>query len=167
MQPEVIVEIELVPVTLPEGTNVVIGQTHFIKTVEDLYEIVVAGVPQARFAVAFNEASGPRLVRVEGNADDLRDAATRTALAIGAGHVFVLFLRDAYPINLLNAIKQCPEVAQVFCATANPVELLVARTDQGGGVLGVVDGSAPRGVEDEGAKTQRREFLRRIGYKRG
>ncbi len=159
-------DLELVPVTLPEGTNVVIGQTHFIKTVEDLYEIVSTGVPQARFGVAFNEASGPCLVRVEGNADDLRQAATETALAIGAGHIFVLFLREAYPINLLNAIKNCPEVCRIFCATANPLQVVVARSDQGRGVLGVVDGEPPKGVEQAADREARQGFLRKIGYKR-
>lgn len=158
--------LELVPVTLPEGTNVIIGQTHFIKTVEDLYEIVVTGVPQAHFGVAFNEASGPRLVRAEGNADDLRQAATQTALAIGAGHVFVLFLRDAYPVNLLNAIKGCPEVCRVFCATANPLQVIVATSEQGRGVLGVIDGEAPKGVEQPADREARQSFLRKIGYKR-
>jgi hypothetical protein len=158
--------IDLVPVTLPEGTNVVIGQTHFIKTVEDLYEIVVTGVPHAHFGIAFNEASGPCLVRVEGNADDLRQAATQAALAIGAGHVFVLFLRDAYPVNLLNAIKGCPEVCHIFCATANALQVVVATSDQGRGVLGVVDGEPPKGVEQPGDREARQAFLRKIGYKR-
>ncbi len=158
--------LELVPVALPEGTNVVIGQTHFIKTVEDLYEIVVTGVPQAQFGVAFNEASGPRLVRVEGNADDLRQAAAQTALAIGAGHVFVLFLRDAYPVNLLNAIKACPEVCRLFCATANPLQVVVAASELGRGVVGVIDGEPPKGVEQPSDREARQAFLRKIGYKR-
>ena len=159
-------DLALVPVSLPEGTNVVIGQTHFIKTVEDLYEIVATGVPQARFGIAFNEASGPRLVRVEGNADDLRLAAAQTALAIGAGHIFVLFLRDAYPINLLNAIKACPEVCRIFCATANTLQVVVVTSDQGRGVLGVVDGEPPKGVEQPEDRETRQAFLRKIGYKR-
>ncbi|HUK64391.1 MAG TPA: adenosine-specific kinase, partial [Dongiaceae bacterium] len=124
-------------------------------------------VPGVRFGLAFCEASGPCLIRTEGNDPGLIDATVAHARAVGAGHTFYLLLRGAYPINLLNAIKQCPEVAHVFCATANPVELLVARTAQGGGVLGVVDGSAPQGVEDAAAQSQRREFLRKIGYKRG
>ncbi len=159
-------EFELVPVTLPEGTNVVIGQTHFIKTVEDLYEIVVTGVPHAGFGIAFNEASGPRLVRVDGNADDLRDAAARTAMAIGAGHVFVLFLRDAFPINVLNQIKNCPEVCRIFCATANPLQVIVAASDQGRGVAGVIDGETPKGIEQPADREARQSFLRKIGYKR-
>ncbi len=158
--------LELVPVTLPEGTNVIIGQTHFIKTVEDLYEIMVTSVPQVSFGVAFNEASGPRLVRAEGNADDLREAAVRTALAIGAGHIFVLFMRDGFPINVLNQIKGCAEVCRVFCATANPLQVVVAASDQGRGVLGVVDGETPKGVEEPPDREARQGFLRKIGYKR-
>jgi hypothetical protein len=152
---------------IPADANLIAGQSHFIKTVEDLAEIVVTTVPGVKFGLAFCEASGPCLIRTEGNDPSLIDATVAHARAAGAGHTFYLLLRGAYPINLLNAIKQCPEVAHVFCATANPVELLVARTAQGGGVLGVVDGSAPRGVEDAAAQTQRREFLRKIGYKRG
>ncbi len=159
-------DLKVVPVALPADTNVIIGQTHFIKTIEDLYEVVVASVPQASFGVAFNEASGPRLVRVEGNADDLRQAAADTAAAIGAGHVFVLFLRGAFPINVLNQIKACPEVCRVFCATANPLEVLVAETEQGRGVVGVIDGETPLGVEQAGDREARQAFLRKIGYKR-
>ena len=159
-------DLDLVSVTVPEGTNVIVGQTHFIKTIEDLYEVVATSVPQAQFGVAFNEASGPRLVRVEGNADDLRRAAVDTALAIGAGHVFVLFLRDAFPINVLNQIKGCAEVCRIFCATANPVQVVVATSDQGRGVLGVVDGAPPLGVEQPADREARQVFLRKIGYKR-
>ncbi|HTM57989.1 MAG TPA: adenosine-specific kinase [Candidatus Udaeobacter sp.] len=155
-----------VPLEIPVDANLVFGQSHFIKTVEDIAEIVVTTVPGAHFGLAFCEASGPCLIRTEGDDRDLVDAATRNARAVGAGHAFYLLLRGAYPINLLGAIKQCPEVCQVFCATANPVEALVAETGQGRGVLGVVDGSPPQGVEDEAARNQRREFLRRIGYKR-
>ncbi len=160
-------ELSAVRLEIPADANLIVGQSHFIKTVEDLAEIVVTTVPTARFGLAFCEASGPCLIRTEGNQDELVAAAVRNAEAVAAGHTFYLLIRDAYPINVLNAIKQCPEVAQVFCATANPVELLVARTAQGGGVAGVVDGSAPKGVEDEAAKEHRRGFLRRIGYKRG
>jgi adenosine/AMP kinase len=163
---EVRMDLDLVSVALPEGTNVVIGQTHFIKTIEDLYEVVVTSVPQARFGVAFNEASGPCLVRVEGNADDLRRAAAEAALAIGAGHVFVLFLRDAFPINVLNQIKACAEVCRIFCATANPLQVVVAVSDQGRGVLGVIDGATPLGVEQPADREARQAFLRKIGYKR-
>ncbi len=156
----------VVPVRIPAECNVVIGQAHFIKTVEDLYEAVVTGVPGARFGIAFNEASGPCLVRREGNDAELTAAAVEAAQQIGAGHVFVLVLRGAYPINLLNAIKLCPEVCRVFCATANPVQALVAQTEQGRGLVGVVDGAPPLGVEDDAARRHRQEFLRAIGYKR-
>ncbi len=159
-------DLELVPVTIPEGTNVVVGQSHFIKTTEDLYEIVTTSVPQAQFGIAFNEASGPCLVRVEGNADDLRQKAAQTALAIGAGHVFVLFLRDAFPINILNQIKACPEVCRIFCATANPLQVVVGVSELGRGVLGVVDGQAPKGIEQAADRDARQRFLRKIGYKR-
>lgn len=155
-----------VPLVLPADCNVVAGQSHFIKTVEDLAEIVVTTVPGASFGLAFCEASGPCLVRTEGNDEALVAAAVDNALRVGAGHTFVLLLRGAYPINLLPAIKQCQEVCHVFCATANPVQLLVAELEQGRGVVGVVDGSGPRGVEDDAAKEARRGFLRKIGYKR-
>lgn len=160
-------ELSAVRLEIPADANLIAGQAHFIKTVEDLAEIVVTTVPAARFGLAFCEASGPCLVRTEGNDPELEQAAVRNATAVGAGHTFYLLLRGAYPINLLNAVKQCPEVAQVFCATANPVELLVGRTAQGGGVVGVIDGSAPLGVEDAAARSQRVEFIRKIGYKRG
>ena len=151
---------------IPAESNLVAGQAHFIKTAEDLAEIVVTAVPGARFGLAFCEASPPCLIRTEGNDPELTGAAIANAQRVGAGHTFFLLLRGAYPINLLNAIKLCPEVARVFCATANPLQALVAETDQGRGVIGVVDGEGPRGVEDEAAKGARREFLRRIGYKR-
>jgi len=160
-------EIRAVRLEIPSDANLVVGQSHFIKTVEDLAEIVVTTIPGARFGLAFCEASGPCLVRVEGDDPELVSAATANAERVAAGHTFYLLLRDAYPINLLNAVKLCPEVCRVFCATANPVEALVAYTGQGGGMLGVVDGEGPRGVEDDAAKQARREFLRRIGYKRG
>ena len=146
--------------------SVIVGQSHFIKTVEDLYEIVVGTVPQATFGVAFCEASGPCLIRRDGNDAALVAVAVEQAQAIAAGHTFVLVLRGAYPINVLPAIKACPEVCRVFCATANPVQVLVAETEQGRGVVGVVDGSSPKGVEDEAAQQARRQFLRTIGYKR-
>jgi len=158
-------DLRLVPVRMPADSNVVIGQSHFIKTVEDLYEALVTGVPQGRFGLAFNEASGPCLVRVEGNDEELRSAATQTALALGAGHVFVVFLRNAYPINVLNRIKGCQEVCRVFCATANPLQVVVAVSEQGRGVLGVIDGSVPAGVEQEADRQNRQQFLRTIGYK--
>jgi uncharacterized protein len=159
------VDLTLVPVRMPADTNVVIGQSHFIKTAEDLYEAVATAVPQARFGLAFNEASGPCLVRSEGNDDELRGAAIETAVALGAGHVFVLFLRGAFPINVLGRIKDCPEVCRVFCATANPLQVIVASAEQGRGVLGVIDGAMPKGIEQEADRTARKDFLRKIGYK--
>lgn len=159
-------QLHAVALDLPEESNLVAGQAHFIKTVEDLAEIVVTTVPGARFGLAFCEASGPCLIRTEGNDPELLAAAVSNAERVASGHTFFLLLRGAYPINLLNAVKLCPEVARVFCATGNPVQALVAQTDQGRGVVGVVDGSSPRGVENDAAKAERREFLRRIGYKR-
>lgn len=155
-----------VPLAIPADCNVVAGQSHFIKTVEDLAEIVVTTVPGAKFGLAFCEASGPCLVRTEGNDDALVAAAVDNAVRVGAGHTFWLLLRGAYPINLLPAIKQCQEVCHVFCASANPVQVLVAELEQGRGVVGVVDGSGPKGVEDGAAKAARAAFLRKIGYKR-
>jgi hypothetical protein len=159
-------QLSAVPLAFPSDCNVVVGQSHFIKTVEDIAEIVVTTVPGAKFGLAFCEASGPCLVRTEGNDAELVEVATQQATQVGAGHVFFLVLRDAYPINVLPAIKQCAEVCRVFCATANPVQILVAETEQGRGVVGVVDGSPPQGVEGEAEKATRREFLRKIGYKR-
>ena len=159
-------DLTAVPLDIPADCNLVAGQAHFIKTVEDLAEIVVTTAPAAQFGLAFCEASGPCLIRTEGNEPELVEAAAANAERVGAGHVFVLLLRGAYPINLLNAVKQCPEVCHVFCATANPVQALVARTEQGRGLVGVVDGAPPRGREDAPAKQERRDFLRRIGYKR-
>ena len=159
-------ELKLVPVAIPENANVIIGQSHFIKTVEDLYEIMVTSVPGASFGLAFNEASGACLVRAEGNDEGLRAAAIDTALALGAGHAFVLDLRNAFPINVLNRIKDCPEVCRIFCATANPLEAVVAESGQGRGILGVIDGSSPKGVEQEADREWRVGFLRKIGYKR-
>jgi uncharacterized protein len=150
---------------IPEGANLILGHSHFIKTAEDLHEVVVNTVPGAKFAVAFNEASGPCLVRVESNDDELRLAAIANAQSIAAGHAFVLLIRQAYPINLLSRVRDCFEVCSIFCATANPVEVIVAQTEQGRGVLGVVDGSSPKGVETPDDVRIRREFLRKIGYK--
>jgi hypothetical protein len=150
---------------IPKDANLILGQSHFIKTAEDLYEVVVNTVPGARFAVAFNEASGPCLVRVESNDDELRSAAVANAQAIGAGHAFVLLIRNAYPINLLGRVRDCFEVCSIFCATANPVEVILAQTEQGRAVLGVVDGSSPKAVETPQDVTKRREFVRKIGYK--
>jgi uncharacterized protein len=159
-------ELLSVRMEIPEGANLIVGQSHFIKTAEDLYEVVVNTVPGAKFAVAFNEASGPCLIRVEANDDELRTAAIANARAIGAGHAFVLLMRQAYPINLLSRVKDCFEVCSIHCATANPVEIIVAQTPQGRGVLGVIDGSSPKGVEDAEHGRQRHEFVRKIGYKR-
>ncbi len=158
-------DITSVPVDIPEGCNIILGQTHFIKTAEDLYEIIVGAVPQAKFGVAFTEASGPCLVRTEGNDEGLIAASIKTLQAIGAGHVFCIYLRNAFPVNVLNQIKNCPEVCHIFCATANPLEVVVASTDRGKGVLGVIDGFSPKGVEAASDKAQRKEFLRKIGYK--
>jgi adenosine/AMP kinase len=159
-------ELESVRLKFPEDANIIVGQTHFIKTAEDLYEAVVNTVPQAKFGLAFNESSGPCLTRAEGNDDELRNLAIANAQALGAGHVFVLVLRNAYPINLLNAVRNIPEVCSIFCATANPVEVIVAKTEQGRGVLGVIDGNSPKGVEGPADIAARKEFLRKIGYKR-
>lgn len=159
-------ELESVRMEVPVDSNIIIGQAHFIKTVEDLYEAVVNAVPQARFGLAFNESSGPCLVRADGNDEELRATAVRNAQAIGAGHLFVLIVRNCYPINLVHAIRRTPEVVGLYCATANPVEVIVGSTQQGRGVMGVVDGSSPKGVEGPNEANARREFLRKIGYKR-
>ncbi len=159
-------ELMAVRLEIPEGANLILGQTHFIKSVEDLYEALVNTVPQMKFGIAFNEASGPCLTRVEGNDDALKAVAARNATAIAAGHIFVIVMRDGYPINVLTRIKDVPEVCSIFCATANAVEAIVAQTASGRGVLGVVDGEPPKGVETDADAQARREFLRRIGYKR-
>lgn len=158
-------EIKTVRIDIPEGCNIILGQTHFIKTIEDLYEIIVAGVPRARFGVAFTEASGPCLIRKEGNDEGLIEACVKTLLNLGAGHVFCIYLKEAFPINILNQIKNCPEVCRVFCATANPLEVIVATTEQGSGIVGVIDGFAPKGIETAEDRNSRKEFLRKIGYK--
>ncbi len=159
-------EFDCVRMEVPSDGNIIIGQSHFIKTVEDLYEAMVTTVPQAKFGLAFNESSGPCLTRSDGNEEELRALAIRNAQAMGAGHTFVVVVRNAYPINVLNAIRQVSEVCSIFCATANPVEVVIARTEQGRGVMGVIDGSPPKGVEGEADVTARKEFLRKIGYKR-
>ncbi len=155
-----------VAIRIPENSNIVLGQSHFIKTVEDLYEALVNSAPQIKFGLAFNEASGPCLTRTDGNDSELRDAATEIASAVGAGHFFAVVMRDAFPINTLKAVQAVPEVCSIFCATANPVEVIVAATEQGRGVLGVIDGSSPKGVEAPEDKGRRHDFLRKIGYKR-
>jgi len=159
-------DLQSVRMAFPADTNIIIGQSHFIKTVEDLYEAMVTTVPQARFGLAFNESSGLCLTRAEGNDEELRSAAVKNAQALGAGHVFVLLLRNAYPLNVLHVVRNAPEVCSIYCATANAVEVIVARSEQGGGVLGVIDGSAPKGVEGPADVTARHEFLRKIGYKK-
>lgn len=158
-------ELHVVPVEKPADLNVVLGQSHFVKTVEDLHEALAGSSPHLRFGVAFCESSGPRLVRRSGNDEELVELAVANALAIAAGHLFVVFLRDGFPVNVLNQLKQVPEVCRIFCATANPLQVVVAETGLGRGVVGVVDGEAPLGVEDEQAERDRHELLRAIGYK--
>lgn len=153
------------PVDNPEELNLVLGQSHFIKTVEDLHEALVGTSPHTRFGLAFCEASGPCLVRRSGNDDDLVQLATVNAERIGAGHSFIVFLREAYPLNVLNAVKHVPEVCHVFCATANPVSVVVAVTETGRGILGVIDGSSPLGVESDEDVAGRKSLMRAIGYK--
>jgi uncharacterized protein len=159
-------ELKLVPLEIPEGGNLILGQSHFIKTVEDIYEAIVNTVPQMKFGVAFNEASGPCLTRAEGNDDAMKALAIRNASAIAAGHTFVVVMKDGYPINVLGRIKDVPEVCGIFCATANPVQAVVAESEQGRGVLGVIDGERPKGIEGPEDVEKRRSFLRMIGYKR-
>jgi len=159
-------ELKTVAMEFPANANIIVGQSHFIKTVEDLYEAVCTTVPQAKFGVAFNEASGACLTRADGNDVALRDIAIRNAQALACGHTFVLVLQDAYPINVLNAIRNVPEVCSIFCATANPVEIVVAQSAQGRGVLGVIDGSSPKGIEGQEDIAWRHGLLRKIGYKR-
>src|SRR5689334_20032376 len=159
-------ELKLVPLEIPEGGNLILGQSHFIKTAEDIYEAIVNTVPQMKFGVAFNEASGPCLIRVDGNDDALKALAAKNAAAVAAGHVFVVVMRDGYPINVLGRIKDVPEVCTIFCATANPVQAVVAESKEGRGVLGVIDGAPPKGTETPDDAEKRRGFLRMIGYKR-
>ena len=159
-------ELKAVPLEIPADANIIVGQSHFIKTVEDIYEAIVNSVPQMKFGIAFNEASGPCLTRVDGNDDELKAVATRNASAIAAGHTFVVVLKHGFPINVLKRIHETPQVCTIFCATANPVEVIVAETAQGRGVLGVIDGSSPKGVESAEEAQQRHHFLRMIGYKR-
>lgn len=158
-------DLKIVPLEIPAGANIVLGQSHFIKTVEDLYEIMVATSAQVKFGLAFCEASGPCLIRRAGNDGDLVEVATQNAQALGSGHSFMIVMKEAFPINFLNAIKQCPEVCRIYCATANPVQVVVAQTDQGRGILGVIDGVSPQGVEGDEDVAARRGFLRQIGYK--
>ena len=159
------IELEVVAVEKPQDLNLILGQAHFIKTVEDLHEALAGAVPGLRFGIAFCESSGPRLVRQSGNDPELVELATRNALTIGAGHSFIVFLRDGFPVNVLNQVKQVPEVCRIYCATANPVQVIVGETAAGRGILGVVDGGTPLGVETESDVAARRDLLRQIGYK--
>jgi uncharacterized protein len=158
-------QLESIRVEKPEDVNVILGQAHFIKTVDDLHEAIAQIAPMAHFGVAFCESSGPRLVRRSGTDEDMVMAAIRVANAIGAGHAFVIMLRDVYPASVLNAIKAVPEVCRIFCATANPLEVVVARSELGNGIVGVIDGGAPLGVESEADVAERRALLKRLGYK--
>jgi len=159
-------ELKVVKIEMPKDCNVVLGMAHFIKTVEDLYEALVGSVPNIKFGLAFCESSGDCLVRVEGTDEELKAAAAKNMLNLGCGHSFLIFLRGAYPINVLNAIKQVQEVCTVYAATANPLGVVVAETAQGKGILGVVDGLKPKGIEDEKGVKWRKELLRKIGYKK-
>jgi len=159
------VNLEAVAISRPDDTNVIIGQTHFIKTVEDIHELMVAAVPGVKFGLAFNEASGPCLVRHSGTDAELEQLAVKNSQAIGAGHAFMLMMRGAYPINVLTQLKALQEICSIFCATANPVSVIVAENETGRGILGVIDGDKPKGVEGEKEIADRKAFLRKIGYK--
>lgn len=158
-------DIKVVPIEKPPDMNIILGQSHFIKTVEDIHEVLVSTVPGIKFGLAFCESSGPCLVRSSGTDDQLKETAAKNALNIGAGHIFIIILRNAYPVNLLNAVKGVTEVCNIYCASANPVEVIVAETDQGRGILGVIDGFKPKGIEGDEDVKSRKEFLRKIGYK--
>lgn len=158
-------DIQNVKLEIPDGSNLIFGQSHFIKTAEDLYEALIGSAPGIKFGLSFCEASGPCLIRSEGNDPELVEACIRNAKIVGAGHTFFILMRDCFPINCLNAIKGCPEVCRIFCATANPVEALVVETEQGKGVIGVIDGSSPKGIETEKDKQERKGLLRHFGYK--
>jgi adenosine/AMP kinase len=159
-------ELKTIRLEIPENANIIVGQSHFIKTVEDLYEAIVNTVPQMKFGIAFNEASGACLTRVDGNDPELKANATFNAQAVAAGHTFFIAMRDGYPINVLSRIREIPEVCAIYCATANPVEVIVAETEQGRGILGVIDGSSPTGIESDADVEWRHSLLRKIGYKR-
>jgi adenosine/AMP kinase len=157
--------LQTVKIEKPEGLNMIMGQSHFIKTVEDIHEALVGTVPGIKFGLAFNESSGPRLVRFTGTDDALIELAKKNAKNIGAGHLFILFLENAFPINVMRALKEVPEICEIYCATANPVEVVVAETDQGRGIMGLIDGYSPLGEEKGEDIQERKEFLRKIGYK--
>jgi hypothetical protein len=159
-------ELKLVAVDKPADVNLILGQAHFIKTVEDLYEAVVASVPGVKFGLAFCEASGHCLIRADGTDEEMKAVAVSAAQTIGAGHSFVIVLKNAFPVNVLNAVKACPEVCRIYCATANPLQVVVAETGEGRGILGVVDGASPKGVEDAAGVAWRQELLQKFGYKR-
>lgn len=161
------VDADLIPIENPDGLNVILGQTHFIKTAEDIHEAIIGSVPGVKFGAAFCEASGPALVRVEGNDVGLKGLAAKNAMSVGAGHFFIVFLRDAYPINILRSLREVPEVVTIFAATSNPVDVVVAKTSRGRGVLGVVDGERAKGIETDKDREARIAFLRKIGYKLG
>ena len=160
-------DLKNVNIEVPEGYNMILGQSHFIKTVEDLYEILVGTVPSAKFGIAFSEASGPCLIRTDGNDETSMKLALDITSRIDCGHAFSIVVKEAYPINILNAVKMCQEVCSIYCATANPVEVIVAETEQGRGIMGVIDGFKSKGVEGETDKSARKALLRKIGYKRG
>jgi adenosine/AMP kinase len=159
-------ELKTVKVAIPDGVNVIIGQAHFIKTVEDLYEATVTTCPGCKFGIAFAEASGECLIRHDGNESGMENFAVEACMAIGAGHTFIICIKEGYPISVLNALKGVHEVCNVFCATANPLEVILAESETGRGILGVIDGSRPKGVEGDAERAQRIAFLRKIGYKR-
>ncbi|MGB3612678.1 MAG: adenosine-specific kinase [Elainellaceae cyanobacterium] len=161
------IEFDLINLKTPSETNLILGQSHFIKTVEDLYETLVSASAQIQFGLAFCEASGPCLVRAAGNDRALQAAAVKNAEAIAAGHSFIILMQRVFPVNVLNAVKQCPEVCRIYCATANPVQVITAKSDQGRGILGVIDGASPKGVEGPEEVAERQKFLRQIGYKLG
>ena len=158
-------ELKVVKIQKPEEVNLILGQSHFIKTVEDLYEVLITSAVGIKFGLAFCESSGACRIRSEGNDPELKKLAQDNALQIGAGHSFIIFLRNSYPINVLNAVKNVPEVCRIFCATANPAEVIIAQTDSGRGILGVIDGSSPKGLESLEDIAWRKDFLRKIGYK--
>ncbi len=158
-------EFKTININVPQGLNIIIGQSHFVKTVEDIYEILVGSSPHLKFGVAFSEASGPCLVRYEGNDEELMRLASETSFSLSCGHTFVIYLKDGFPINVLNALKSCQEVCHIICATANPLQVIVAEAEQGCGIIGVIDGSRPKGVEGEADKKARKELLRNFKYK--
>lgn len=158
-------DIKTVSINVPEELNIIIGQSHFVKTVEDMYEILIGSSPSLKFGIAFSEASGPCLVRHEGNDEELTRLAAETSFNLACGHTFVIFLKDGFPINVLNAIKACQEVCHIVCATANPLQVIIGDTEQGRGIMGVIDGSRPKGIEKEEDRKNRKELLRKFGYK--